>query len=509
MHAHGRWIRIKCLKSEESSLYKASPFSSNFKACSLYSLFFFPNWLFFHNSRRAIPNPSIILVFFILFLFQTTHQKENKNTILVLVFLEFLAYRQQMTGEKCRYPSFSSTLLDHIYSSISEGDTRHEDLKFYGEKMAKNQTKDANVKKKDDEEEIMASVRRACLVDKWMDHKVKVIKNTKSRRDHDLDQDRDALFFSSASTSSDSSFGGFSSSDTESIYCGRSRSRTSSYAQTRPKPVRTTVSAPRSGKTESLFDDYPYYNSATEQHTPRLEENIIKSKSRALKIYDNLKKVKQPLSPGGKLSNFINSLFNNSTNSKKSKKFDEEIRKPQASSTCSSASSFSRSCLSKSSPSTREKSRNGVKRSVRFYEQEKPPALMSVSLPTAWQIGKSPARKMDDELRYQVMERSRRVEEVAREILKDYHQNQRKYDHNNKNKIDDDDVIMRKIRRNYNDRFENEEDEDDDASSCSSSDLFELDHLSVIGKERYCQELPVYETTHFSTNRAIANGLIM
>lgn len=37
-------------------------------------------------------------------------------------------------------------------------------------------------------------------------------------------------------------------------------------------------------------------------------------------------------------------------------------------------------------------------------------------------------------------------------------------------------------------------DDDDDGFSCSSSDLFELDHLSLIGNE-----LPVYETTQFDT----------
>ncbi|BAU02164.1 hypothetical protein VIGAN_11161000 [Vigna angularis var. angularis] len=48
-----------------------------------------------------------------------------------------------------------------------------------------------------------------------------------------------------------------------------------------------------------------------------------------------------------------------------------------------------------------------------------------------------------------------------------------------------------------------------DAANYSSSDLFELDHLSVMGNNRYREELPVYETTHVNTNRAIANGLIM
>ncbi|KAF2304293.1 hypothetical protein GH714_029501 [Hevea brasiliensis] len=318
-----------------------------------------------------------------------------------------------------------------------------------------------------EEDKEMAALRRACLIEKWMDHKILV-----------------------------------------------------------PVDSHPPIQSPSTVQDQGPLHSPPHRGlspSATEQ-TPRVEEGIIKSKSRALKIYNNLKKVKQPISPGGKLANFINSLFT-SGNTKKSKNSssisncDEDWKsKPgRATSTCSSASSFSRSCLSKSSPSTREKLRNGVKRSVRFcpvsvivdedcrpcghkslYEKEESSSVMSVSLPTAWKIGKSPSRKVDDELKYQVMEKSKRVEEVAREILKDYHQNQKK----------NDDLIMRSVGCKYNDHLEDDDDDDDDIS-CSSSDLFELDHLSAIGKDRYCQELPVYETTHVDTNRAIANGLIM
>ncbi|KDP34047.1 hypothetical protein JCGZ_07618 [Jatropha curcas] len=444
------------------------------------------------------------------------------------------ALKEDRYKQEGKNPSFSSSLLDEIYRSICEGDTKHEDTKFFRETMPKKQNKSVGVKscRAIEEDEELAAFRRACLIEKWIDHKANQKVTTtrqnfkeferKSQLDHDFDQD--ALFFSSTSSSSDSSFGGFSSSDTESIYGARSKG--CSFAPARPKPVRTSISA-KSERTERalfyeeselhMFGDY-HYNSSTEQ-TPRLEESIIKSKSRALKIYNNLKKVKQPISPGGKLANFINSLFTTG-NSKKSKTSassighcDEErkLKSGQASSTCSSASSFSRSCLSKNSPSTREKLRNGIKRSVRFYpvsvivdedsrpcghkclyQEEEPSSLMSVSLPTAWKIGKSQSRKNDDEVKYQVREKSRRVEEVAREFLKDYHQNQKKKEN----------LMTREVH------FEDDDNDDDDAS-CSSSDLFELDHLSVIGKDRYCQELPVYETTHVDTNRAIANGLIV
>ncbi|KAJ6354459.1 hypothetical protein OIU77_005133 [Salix suchowensis] len=442
---------------------------------------------------------------------------------------------ERYSKHDAKNPSFSSSLLDEICRSIDDGEPKHEQLRFHGEIMPRKLKRGASGIKIEGEEG-MPDLQRACLIEKFMEQKVsqKVITQQrrqnlteferKSQLDHDLDQD--AIFSSSTSTSSDSSSGGLSSSDTESMYGGIPRA--SSFNPPGPKPVRSSASV-RSGKTERtlfyeqrevhMFDDY-HYNSASEQ-TPTFEENFIKSKSRAFKIYSNLKKMKQPISPGSKLASFLNSLFTTG-NTKKSKNspsignFDEEskLRSGQAS-TCSSASSFSRSCLSKNSPSTREKLRNGVKRSVRFYpvsvivdedcrpvghkslkHEEEESSLMSVSLPKEWKIGKSPSRKIDDELNYHAVEKSRRIEEVAREFLKDYHLNQNKKD-----------VFKIDAGGKYNDHFE---DEDDDAASCSSSDLFELDHLAVIGKDcRYSEELPVYETTHPVTNRAIAHGLIV
>ncbi|KAL5853591.1 hypothetical protein ACOSQ3_008709 [Xanthoceras sorbifolium] len=441
-------------------------------------------------------------------------------------------------------PSFSSTLLDEIYRSTDDGSAKSPDLKFYRETMQKKQSKNIVKSNRTVEEEQMSSLRRACLIEKWKDKKVSekaaqqllTEYERKSNRDHhhhhhDHDHDQDVLFFSSTSSSSDSSSGGFSSSDTDSLYGSRSRS-SSCFVPHRPKPVRTSMSAQaeKPKKTETklfyeqrqahMFDDYHYNSGSAAELTPKIDESLIKSKSRALKIYGNLKKVKQPISPGGRLASFINSLFT-AGNAKKPKNpsslnssYDDvnadTYAKAGQASTYSSASSFSRSCLSKNSPSTRERLRNGVKRSVRFYPvsvivdedcrpcghkslYEEDASLMSVSVPTVWKIGKSPSRKKEEELKFQVKQRSERVNGVAREFLKDYHQIQKKNE-----------LIMRDVhvRDNYNNE------DDDDAASYSSSDLFELDHLSMIGNNRYCEELPVYETTHVHTNRAIANGLI-
>jgi hypothetical protein len=451
--------------------------------------------------------------------------------------------REDRYNPERKNPSFSSTLLDKIYRSIDEGDKSTEELKFYRETMGKKQSRASGKSNRTLEEEGATSVRGPCLIDKWMEKKVSAKVDSQRRQNltelerkprNYHDRDHDVLFFSSASCSSDSSSGGFSSSDTDSMYGLKSSS--SCFLPSRPKPVRTSVSArpERSEKTERkqralfheqrevhMFDDY-HYSSATGE-APKDDEVVIKSKSRALKIYANLKKVKQPISPGGRLSNFLNSLFTTG-NSKKTKNspsiggYDdaavERKSKSVQASTCSSASSFSRSCLSKTSPSSREKLRNGVKRTVRFcpvsvivdedcrpcghkclYEEEDPSTLVPVSVPTAWKIGRSTTRKNEEELRLQVLEKSRRVEEAAREFLRDYHQNHKKNE-----------LIMRDFRgKDHGGEY----DEDDDAASCSSSDLFELDHLAVMGNNRYREELPVYETTHVETNRAIANGLRM
>ncbi|CAI0419440.1 unnamed protein product [Linum tenue] len=258
----------------------------------------------------------------------------------------------------------------------------------------------------------------------------------------------------SSSSSSDSSNGtgaGFSSSDDSSQVLKPIRTSTTSSSEARPRQEKSDVGG---------------------------GGGFVKKKSRSLKnIYGDLKKVKQPISPGGRLASFLNSLFTAGTAKKAKIGGDrDEIRPSNSTSACSSASSFSRSCLSKT-PSSRGGG-GGGKRSVRFY-----PVSVIVDEDSRPCGHKSVYAAGSEELKYRVMSESRRVEEVARELLKSYKQ-------------------MKSAAAV-------EEEEDDDVASCASSDLFELDNLSSIeGIERYREELPVYETTHFKTNRAIANGLV-
>ncbi|GMI89361.1 hypothetical protein HRI_002605400 [Hibiscus trionum] len=380
-------------------------------------------------------------------------------------------------------PSFSSSLLDQICRSIDDnngvaGTGREESLKFCRETMQK----------------------QACLVDKRMENKVSDKKIA------------DRIFFSSSSSSSGSSYGGFSSSDTESMY--GLKTKAPCFVPSRHKPVGTSLSAPP-GK--PLFYEQRPQDHVVDVHAPK--------SSSAVKIHGDLKKTKQPVSPGSRLASFIYSLFTTgNNNSKKTKNPTSTLRHDdEVSTVCSSTSrsclsknspsvsifvdgdgrpcgqkcvyrgqgsrmlpvsastlryddevsttcsSSSRPCISNNSPLTREKSCDRVKRRVRFcpasivvdhnsrpcekkcvYEEQRS-RLRPILVPTTHNIGNSPSRKSED--------------------------------------------------NHYID-------EDDDASSDSSSDLFELD-LVLMSNERYREELPVYETTNVKTNRAIANGLIL
>jgi hypothetical protein len=110
----------------------------------------------------------------------------------------------------------------------------------------------------------------------------------------------------------------------------------------------------------------------------------------------------------------------------------------------------------------------------------------------------------DEELKLHVMNENRRIEEVARDLLKNYQKKkEEQFDHMSTDLCNDN------THQVCSEEEEEESDDDDDIASCASSDLFELDNLSVVGIERYREELPVYETTHLGTNRAIANGLFL
>ncbi|KAM7276595.1 hypothetical protein ACFE04_018461 [Oxalis oulophora] len=198
-----------------------------------------------------------------------------------------------------------------------------------------------------------------------------------------------------------------------------------------------------SSDTESIYASRSK-SSCFVSYFPKSKKTDNKSKLKSLKI------LKQPISPGKSLSTFINSLFTPKKSKTSFPRSDDYTR--------------SRQCSSNNSPATarRERLSNGVKRNVKFC-------------PVSVILDQDLVPRVDDEVKLHTMEKSRRVEEMARDqFLRDYGNENQKSEFNYGN---------------------GEEDYDDDgASSCSSSDLFELNHLSV----RYCEELPVYATSRFA-----------
>ncbi|KAJ0244792.1 Protein BIG GRAIN 1-like A [Hirschfeldia incana] len=347
-----------------------------------------------------------------------------------------------------RNPSFSSTLLDQIYRSIDDSPP----------------LKPTRKNKLPHEADLETSQ------DKLVFHHPSMAPDfQRSRQTTTTAAAADSVFlrYSNSTSSSDSS--GLSSSESDSFY-GRSKS---SASPPQPKPIRTSAGERPSTKQEP--------------------GGFLRTKSKALKIYTDLKKVKQPISPGGRLATFLNSLFTggnaSANNPKKPKKnttsnisvFSAETQ--SSSTTCSSASSFSRSCLSKT-PSSSGKS----KRSVRFC-----PVNVILDEDSSVYIPCGNNNNYNEAKRYRhvMEEENRRVIEAAKDLIRTYEKNKDLLAVTTCDDVEDDD-------------------DDDDAASYASSDLFELENLSAIGIERYQEELPVYETTRLDkTNRAIATSLIV
>ncbi|KAI3803338.1 hypothetical protein L1987_31489 [Smallanthus sonchifolius] len=385
-------------------------------------------------------------------------------------------------------PSFSSSLLDEIYRSIDER-IDHEPIGYSKEKQSAYFQNNRDVQRQGS-----SSIGRDCLIENWIGKEVRSAVEFKRSSHRSVN--------SSSSSSDSSSGGGFSSSEAESVYCVSSR----------PKPIRTGMNRHDEYNTRAKqmnmygqryqFDDL--------QLKQKHEGKFVKTKSRAMKIYGDLKKVKQPISPGGRLATFLNSLFTtgNAKNTKHSSasagSYDDgrshvdRESKSASGSTCSSAASFSRSCLSKT-PSSRGKLSNNKKRSVRFYpvsvivgDDCQPCGHKSLygdeSSLHPLKFVKNPN---NDEFRVHSNEKTRRIEEAARNLLRNYQKKvECEFD-----LITNNSKVQNEIDLNYED--------DDDVASNASSDLFELENFSAIGME---DELPVYETTHLDTNLAIGNG---
>ncbi|KAK4781149.1 hypothetical protein SAY87_017255 [Trapa incisa] len=399
-------------------------------------------------------------------------------------------YKSSMRGhghQNC--PSFSSTLLDAIYRSIDDEAIDRGALKGQGPKMLA-----------DGGRQISAYGIESSWLNKRHNEPVTTQRNSAVCTGRNL-----GSFCNSSPSSSETSSnrGGFSSSDSGNCYssCSESKSRTSSscYSMNKLKPIRTSVSGDRLARPRMINLHGEDYDSQVHQvvrpnNFRKQEGGAVKERSKALKIYEDFKRMKggsnnrQPISPGAKIAGFLNALFS-AKKAKHSSAYSANfpaaavVRVPEPGdgypSTCSSASSFSRSCLS-NTPSSRGKvTDNDTKRSVRFC-----PVNVILNEDT-WPGDGHDHIHLRDRHRQQSNPKTARNYPWAQENQGLFHVSE--------------------------DQEEEEEKDDDDGASCASSDLFELENLSRIeigGGLRFNEELPVYETTSLDTNRAIAKGLV-
>ncbi|KAJ0755812.1 putative protein BIG GRAIN 1 [Helianthus annuus] len=196
------------------------------------------------------------------------------------------------------------------------------------------------------------------------------------------------------------------------------------------------------------------------------ESSFVNTKSKVLKMYSDLKKMKQPISPGGRLTTFLNSLFVTG-NSKRCdtsvvtttggmSRLDRKSNSVNKSTTCSSISSpsRSRSCLTNTTTSFR---------GDRFGENF-----------------------MNKGVKLNLSDENNCVSEAGKSLLRKY---------------------RKKVECEMD--YVEDEDECDEGRSDSSSDLFELDNLSPVRIQNYQEDLPLYATTNLHANRPIVNSLFM
>ncbi|KAG8376196.1 hypothetical protein BUALT_Bualt09G0038000 [Buddleja alternifolia] len=349
--------------------------------------------------------------------------------------------RRQTLKQRRKMPSFSSSLLDAIYHSIDEpNEQQQQHVQDFVIHRRKNNASQV--------EEEIESLRRAIMVEKWMENYSSTTTTTPRHLPSNSGSSTDSSLFSSSETDSSAS---------------RSTPKLFQKSKISQKP-----STDRPGK---IFQG---------ENTPKPEGPFTRTKSRAMKIYGDLKKVKEPISPGGKIANFLNFIFS-PRNLKKNQGLEEwnsSVRKSRSMKDTNTCSLASRSCLSKNSSSRGNKS----KRSVRFcpvsviVDEDSQPCgqkslyddqyLVSSSMPI---IGSQYIKKNIDSFRVYEGKNARKHE--------------------------------------FREFYENESDLDD--KSCASSDLFELENIGRVGIGAYEEELPVYGTTSLKMNQAIASGLFM
>ncbi|CAH1425271.1 unnamed protein product [Lactuca virosa] len=358
--------------------------------------------------------------------------------------------RYQPPPHRRKTPSFSSSLLDSILRSIDETNDvvgglhddnlhqmqqnqqvdDHELIFFASEPKRNNKIRFPQTHLINGEEVQIPSLRRAMMIDQWME-----TYNNNDKRSSYVSRKSCRNFSSDSSTTTFTTSSASSEPETPSTY--------------RSLPNSFTISRKAA---EAVFLD----DSQKPTISTKREGKFMKlTKLRAMKIYGDLKKVKQPISPGKRISTFLYSLFassSSSSSSSKKSKIEETMQnfrtlkksrsiKQDTTTTCSS---FSRSCISK-----KQHNNAGIKRSVRFFPENDTVILDRKSIdhhdPKLMPFPKYDQRRWFTEKNYM---------------------------------------------NNYKNFVVNVEDNDED-----EDDLFELEIAGGVGTCAYGQELPVFETT--------------
>ncbi|KAI4379628.1 hypothetical protein MLD38_005903 [Melastoma candidum] len=373
---------------------------------------------------------------------------------------ELSPFRQGRAPSPSPSPSFSSTLLDEIYHSID----RHVRFPLEGPRLGSFQGIPPSRLEANRLEENLGGGK---ALDSRMQASRRRFPREFNSKIRDFDHDHDAAVYSSSvSNSSDSSYGGFSSSDSDSLH--RAKMKASCFAPLKLRPVKTHAVPARMAK------EGPGMGSGGALFDGDGEEGVV-PKSRTSKVYETLKKVRQqPVSAGGRLTNILNSIFT-SSNKKKGRTKDEGSfeRKPKSGqgqiSTCSSATSFSRACRSGSFSS----------RSATFTVREEDPRDRAGTRSVRF----SPVVEEDHPRRLccrtlQHYDTEGGVEfgsSRARTAAKNLAEMEKKWDKEDQSQVHQAKSLEDIVRRN---EATQRDVVDDDASSFSSSDLFEIDHLA-------------------------------
>ncbi|KAL2553808.1 hypothetical protein Fot_07427 [Forsythia ovata] len=357
---------------------------------------------------------------------------------------------RQMHQPRRKKPSFSSSLLDSIYQSIDEskGIKEHQEIEDFDVHRKNNAVQAENE---------IESFRRAILIEKWMEN-----------------------YSSSSSTPTPRHFASNSGSSTDS----------SMFSSSKSTPKSSVLSTDQKQKPGKILQF---------ETTPNHEGGYTKTKLRALKIYGDLKKVKEPISPGRKITNFLNSIFS-PRKLKKNQVMEERssVRKSRPMKDTTTCSLASRSCLRQTPSSSRG---NKSKRSVRFgpvsavVDEDSPYVQHQYTNSHLSSTGLSSTRPRGRKsiYDYDYSSSTAPMPNVGSQFIKKNIESLRLQEVKNLTKY------------GFRDQFyENESDLDN--KSCTSSDLFELDHTVRVGIGAYEEELPVYGTTSL---KAIASGLVM